>query len=251
MRGRETAGENRKNLSSTTRVGTLGHMAVFAWLLCLSVLAPGERVPLVAGLCLTVIVLFYPDAASRLIWPGGRLRIGLVLLLAAIFAGSLWVGSGEHELDSRGTGFPSEGFITGVRMVLRALMVLLAVSGLSGAVDIGQLAGLFERIGFRGLGFSLGVAINLLPSLSHSFLTAWQSIRMRGGLRERRWRAMKLLLITVIGNALRRSREIALAAEARAFRPDRIRPLALKKGSLDAWIVGLGLLSGLAIVVYP
>lgn len=235
----------------TTRVGTLGHATVFAWLVCLSVLAPAGRVALAAGLCLTVIVALYPAAPRRMLMSGGRLRIGWVLLLVAIFSGGLLIGSGEEEGHFPGLAISSEGFVTGVRMVLRALVVLLAVAGLSGCVDIAEMAGLLERVGLHGLGFSVGVAVNLLPSLSHSSLTAWQSLRMRGGFRARRWRGMRLLFVTVVGNALRRSQEIAIAAEARGFRSDQSRPMPLKRGSLDVWILVLGFLSGLVILLVP
>jgi energy-coupling factor transporter transmembrane protein EcfT len=63
---------------------------------------------------------------------------------------------------------------------------------------------------------------------------------MRGGLRRQRWRGIRLLLLTIISNALRRTEEIALAAEGRAFCPVQCRAMPLRTGSLD-WPVTVGL----------
>ncbi|MFA5873789.1 MAG: hypothetical protein WC832_07470 [Anaerolineales bacterium] len=116
-------------------------------------------------------------------------------------------------------------------------------------MDITEMAGLFERAGLQGLGFSLGVAANMLPNLRQSSMNAWHSLRMRGGLRAQWWRGLQLLLLTVLTNALRRSEDIVLAAEARAFRPDRSRAVPIRIGRLDWWLVSAGLLSMLGIVL--
>jgi energy-coupling factor transporter transmembrane protein EcfT len=62
---------------------------------------------------------------------------------------------------------------------------------------------------------------------------------MRGGLRAQRWRGVRLLLLTIITNALRRTEEIALAAEGRAFSPEQTRSMPLRPGSLDR-VVAVG-----------
>ncbi len=69
------------------------------------------------------------------------------------------------------------------------------------------------------------MAVNLLPVLMRSARLAWQSLRLRGGLRRRWWQGVRLVLVTVVANTLRRGEEIALAAEARAFVVGRV-PLA-------------------------
>jgi energy-coupling factor transporter transmembrane protein EcfT len=124
--------------------------------------------------------------------------------------------------------------------MLRILVVLVAVDGFTGSVDIASIAGLFERFGLRGLGFSMGVALNLLPSLQTAALNTWHSLWMRGGLRAQRWRGVRLLLLTIITNALRRTEDVALAAEGRAFCPEQSRALPLRAGSLD-WVVVSGI----------
>jgi energy-coupling factor transporter transmembrane protein EcfT len=111
------------------------------------------------------------------------------------------------------------------------------VQGLTAAIDISSLAGLFERLGLHGLGFSMGVALNLLPALQQSASHAWHSLKMRGGLRRKRWRGVQLLAVTVVTNALRRAEEVALAAEARGFSPEHSRALPIKTGYLDRVII--------------
>ncbi len=120
-----------------------------------------------------------------------------------------------------------------LQIMLRVIVVLVSVDGFTNSVDIASIAGLLERFGLRGLGFSMGVALNLLPSLQTAALSTWHSLWMRGGLRKQRWRGVRLLLLAIITNALRRTEEIALAAEGRAFSPEQSRALPLRTGSLD------------------
>jgi energy-coupling factor transporter transmembrane protein EcfT len=147
----------------------------------------------------------------------------------------LWIGEANQVIlrppDS------SSGLEAGLHMALRAVVVILAVDGFSSSVDIAEVAGLLERVGLPGLGFSMGVAVNLLPALRESSQNTWRSLQMRGGFRHRWWQGLRLLLVTVVANALRRAEEIALAAEVRAFSPERSRALSIKMGAFDLYIV--------------
>ena len=72
---------------------------------------------------------------------------------------------------------------------------------------------------------------------------------MRGGLRARWLRGLQLLLITILANAIRHSEEIVLAAEARAFTPDRSRVAPIRIGRLDWWLIPVGVLSLAGIIL--
>ena len=98
---------------------------------------------------------------------------------------------GELDRSLAGVRYSSEGLVNGLQIAVRILVVLLAVDGLTGSVDISSVAGLLERTGLHGLGFSLGVALNLLPSLQQSALNTWRSLWMRGGLRKQRWSGLR------------------------------------------------------------
>jgi energy-coupling factor transporter transmembrane protein EcfT len=50
-------------------------------------------------------------------------------------------------------------------------------------------------------------------------------------------------LITILANALRHSEQIVLAAEARAFTPEKSRAAPIRVGRLDRWLIPLGVLS--------
>ena len=71
--------------------------------------------------------------------------------------------------------------LLGIKMTLSAVVILMAADGLASSMDITEVAGLFERLGLQGLGFSLGVAANQLPNLRQSSTNAWHSLRMREG----------------------------------------------------------------------
>ncbi len=156
---------------------------------------------------------------------------------------SILFGGGKPDRELWGFLFSTENVVTGVKMTLSAIIILIAADGLAASMDITEMAGLFERAGLQGLGFSLGVAANQLPNLRQSSTNAWHSLRMRGGMRAQWWRGLQLLLLTILSNALRRSEDIVLAAEARAFRPDRSRTAPLRIGRLDWWMIPAGILS--------
>jgi energy-coupling factor transporter transmembrane protein EcfT len=223
-------------------LGTYGHLAVFAWLLGLAMLAPASRLPLTCGLCALVAVVVYPGALRHIL----RLRY-LVWMLLLVLPTLFFLG--ERDAVWAGISYSSEGLLAAAQIAVRYVVVLVAVQGFTGAVEITALAGLLERFGLHGLGFSLGVALNLLPSLQQASTHAWHALRMRGGLRRQWWCGLQLLVMTIVTNALRRAEDVALAAEARAFTPEKARPLPVKRGALDWVPVGLGMISLLALIL--
>jgi energy-coupling factor transport system permease protein len=224
-------------------LGSLGHVLLLVWMLSLVLLVPATRIWLSAGICLVVAVALYPVSFRRL------LRWRILLLLGMILLASLFFGGVQPDSRLFGIPFSIVGLVGGLQMVVRAVVILVAVDGFSAAVEIGEVAGMVERLGLRGLGFSIGVAFNLLPALRQAGLNTWHSMWMRGGLRKRRLRSLRLMLVTIITNALRRGDEIALAAEARAFTPERSRLIPLRRGRLDSWLA-LPLLAVLLAVLF-
>lgn len=205
-------------------------------------LTPQTYIPVVAALCIIVSILIFPLSPHRLFhW---RWLIFMLLLsLPPVFL------LGEIDRSLWGVGYSSEGLRAGLQIALRFIVVLIALNGLTGSVEITAIAGLLERVGLQGLGFSMGVALNLLPSLQQSSINTWHSLWMRGGLRRQRWRGLRLLIFSIVTNALRRAEEIALAAEARAYSPDRSRPLPIVVGNWDWFIIFLTLGSFVMIMI--
>ncbi len=221
-------------------VGTIGYLTLFLWCLGMVMLAPQEKIPVVAAVCIMFSVLLFPLSFHRLFhWRW--LFFMLLLSLPPVFL------LGEIDRSIWGLGFSSEGLSAGLQIALRFIVVLIAINGLTGSVEITAIAGLLERFGLQGLGFSMGVALNLLPSLQQSAINAWHSLWMRGGLRRQRWRGLRLLVFSIVTNALRRAEEIALAAEARAYSPDRSRALPVVVGNWD-WIVIVLVLSSFVVM---
>jgi energy-coupling factor transporter transmembrane protein EcfT len=223
-------------------LGATGYLAIFFSSIAAVMITPALRLPWAAGGCLLVAWLVYPQAfrsLTRLRW---LVMIGL-LALPPIFL------VGEVDRSLFGISYSAEGLLNGIQIALRILVILISVQGLTSLVDISSIAGLLERAGLHGLGFSLGVALNLLPALQQSAQNAWRSLWMRGGLRKQRWRALRLLAVTIIVNALSRAEEIALAAEVRAFSPERTRSMPVKVGKWDWGILILGVLLILGLVL--
>ena len=234
---------NKREVVPTIRsdIGTVGYLAIFAFSIGAVMLAPPRFLPWAAGAALLAGLWVYPQAFRSLM----RLRWLVMIALLALPPVFL-VGQTDRTL--LGIAYSSAGVTSAVQIALRIWVVLVAVQGFTSSVDISSLAGLLERAGLRGLGFSLGVALNLLPSLLQSVHNAWRSLWMRGGLRKQRWRGLRLLAVTILAGALNRAEEIALAAEVRAFSPQHARSLPIKRGMLDWAIVALGIIGILSLV---
>lgn len=221
-------------LADSTRVrepglGAAGYLAIFASSLVVVMAVPAKHLPWAAAACLLVALLVYPRAFRSLMRLRWLVMIGLVALPPVFLVG-------EIDRSLAGLRYSSEGLLSAIQIVLRILVVLVSIQGLTGSIDISSVAGLLEHAGLHGLGFSVGVALNLLPSLQQTTQNAWRSLWMRGGLRKGRLHSLRLLAVTITAGALSRAEEIALAAEARAFSPERARSLPIKIGKWD-WVV--------------
>ncbi len=231
-------------VESSQKLGTVGYLAIFLWSVVAVMAAPARLLPWIAGLCLLVAALVYPRSYQRILRWRWLIMITLLALPSVFLVGEL-----DRSLG--GIRYSSEGLTTAVQIVARVLVILISVEGFTSSVDISSVGGLLERAGLHGLGFSIGVALNLLPALQQSALNAWRSLWMRGGLRKKRWRGLRLLFMTIMGNALGRAEEIALAAEARAYTPERSRALPVKVGKWDRVVVVVCAIGMLVVVLIP
>jgi energy-coupling factor transporter transmembrane protein EcfT len=234
----------RAGLFLEKRLGTVGYLAIFLSLVAAVMVTPAPHLPWVAAGCLLAAWLFFPQAFRSLL-RGRWLAMIALLALPPLFL------VGEPDRSLAGIPYSSAGVLSAVQIALRILVVLIAVQGLTSTVDITSVAGLLEKAGLHGLGFSLGVALNLLPALQQSALNAWRSLWMRGGLRKQHWRGLRLLGVTIFANALSRAEEIALAAEVRAYSPERTHSLPVKVGQWDWGLLALGAALILGLVLLP
>jgi energy-coupling factor transporter transmembrane protein EcfT len=194
------------------RTGPWGYLCFLLWTLLLVGLLPDQRVTLLLGSVLLFALLTGGGALRPL-----RRRRFWTLILSALALGPLVLG--EKDLAWGWLQLSRAGFWMGLWMALRALCLTVAFGVALGALSVSEMARLFETVGLKGLGFALGVALNLLPTLRENATTAYHTLRLRGGFRRRPWQALKLFLITVIANALRHSDDVVNAAAARAFEP--------------------------------
>jgi energy-coupling factor transporter transmembrane protein EcfT len=189
------------------------------------------------ALALALALVFYPEALRSL----GRRRFWLFTGLLVASSGLLL---GDTGADWLGTGMSLHGLRIGVQMAFRAATILVAVSGILERVGVMQLAAMLERLGVEGIGFALGVALNSLPVIGETARNSMAALRLRGGFRQERVKAARQLLLTVVTNSLRYGEQVVTAAEARAYSPDRSRPLPLRWSWADGVLIG-----GMALAV--
>lgn len=219
--------------SARLRLGTAGHLSLLLWSLASVFLIGTPRTWLAALIVLVAQGIIYPRALRRALRPRWLLLVGFMALPSLFLRGPPAVTVGPVSLSV-------DGVQMGLRVAARALVILVAVDSFTGAVGVTEMAALFERAGLNGVGFALGVALNLLPILRDTATTTWHSLRMRGGLRRQPLRGVRFYLVTVVSSAIRRAGDIALAAEARAFSPGRQRPAPLRVSAYDSLVVIVG-----------
>lgn len=200
---------------------------------------------LVAALvaCLLLAAVVYPAGLFVLVH-----RRTWILLVIIVLSTTL---IGPHPVWRWGPiGISEVGLVLGLNMVMRAMVIIVAVTGLVSTVPVDRIGGILERVGMHGMGFAVGVAFNLLPLEEHALVTSWEAMRLRAGLR-RPLSAARILLIAAVSSCLRCADEVVLAAEARAFAPGlrsgpafrwrlRVVPLALVLAVVAGLLVWLG-----------
>jgi energy-coupling factor transporter transmembrane protein EcfT len=191
-----------------------GYLFFFLGTAVAAILAGGSSVVLVL-LGAVGFAAFFRARALRIL---GRRQLWL-FIIPTLLLSPLVIGQPDAYLWRLGVSV--EGFWAGLWMVARALSITLAAAIVAGTVSVSEMAQVFERMRLKGLGFAVGVATNMLPTVRETMQTSYQSIRLRGGFRSHRRETLKLLLVAVIAGSLRRGDDIVSAAEARAFDPNR------------------------------
>jgi energy-coupling factor transporter transmembrane protein EcfT len=223
-------------------LSSYGYLLFLMATVVMAVLAAGARVVLVLGGTLLFAVLFCREALTLFrrwqLW----FFIIMTLLLSPLVIG-------QKDVSLWGLGVSQDGFWAGLWMTLRALSIALAMSVFAAAVSVPQMAQLFERLGLKGLGFAVGVATNMLPTIQETMGTAYHALRLRGAFRRDRLRTLRLLLVAIFASSLRRGDDIVCAAEARAFDPTKSHEPTLRRTTADLVLMAILCLVGVALLI--
>ncbi|MGD2164644.1 MAG: energy-coupling factor transporter transmembrane component T [Anaerolineae bacterium] len=213
------------------RLSAWGYLVFTLWGLGMGVAVKGWRLGALVLLEL-VFGFFY---SRQGLGPLRRWRFW-VFIGAAVALGPL-VGRGAGQAEES-IALSWGGLSVGLEMAGRALTLLLAFSlGLS-SLSLSDLLAIFDGLGLRGLGFALGVAMNLLGTLQEMARSTFETIRLRGGLR-RPTVALRLFMVTLVSNTLRYGDQVVKAASVRAFDPQRGRGSGLPLRRADVWLAAV------------
>ena len=206
-------------------VGVPGRLACLAAVVLGAVGGRGWGAAAALALALALACACHRRALRVLASVYAWVMVGLLVLPAALL--------GDPPRHAVGpVGVSAAGLALGAEMSARALAILLAAAGFAATVPVVAVAALLDRAGLGGLGFSMGVAVNMLPVLQATTVTTWQAFRQRGGFRRRRLRSLRLVAATIVSETLRRAEDVVAAAHARGFGAAP-RPLALARGRCD------------------
>jgi len=208
-----------------------GYLLFTGWAALVAVLVEGWWL---VGLALV-------EVAFGLAWSRGGLQLlrrprFWAFVLTAVALGPFAIGEPDVTLGPLQLSW--EGFTTGLEMAGRAFVLTLAVGLGAASLSVSDLVAVFDRLGLRGLGFAVALAMNLLETLREMATVTLHTLRLRGGAR-RPWTAMRLFLITTVANTLRYGDEVVNAAAVRAFDPHEGQPVPLPLCPTDLWLLAL------------
>jgi energy-coupling factor transporter transmembrane protein EcfT len=226
----------------TSGLSSYGYLFFLIGTIVLAVAAPGMKVGAVLAGALLFALLF-GFGALRLL---GRWQLW-IFVASALLLSPLLIG--EKDIVLGGVSISEEGFWAGLWMTLRALAITVAMGTFASAVSVPQMAQLFERLRLKGLGFALGVATNMLPTIQETMVTTYHALRLRGGFRRPRLETVRLFLVAIIAASLRRGDDIVSAAEARAFDPTRSQSPALRVARADLALLSVLAVAGLLLLL--
>jgi energy-coupling factor transporter transmembrane protein EcfT len=159
-------------------------------------------------------------------------------LASAVVIGALVLGEPDWRLGP--IGLSRGGLAVGLSMAARAFSISVGFNVGFAALSLTEVTALCGRLGFRGFGFAVGLAQNMLATLHEMASTAFQSIVLRGGLR-RPVQAIRLFLVTTVANAVRYGDNVVNAATMRAFDPEQriAQPIPVQKSDLGLFALML------------
>lgn len=143
-----------------------------------------------------------------------RPRFWLFALAALFIGGALF---GPRELRLAFLSVSSQGLRIGLWMSVRAVCPLLIIQLALGGLSVTRLIGLCHSRGLKGLGFALGVAYNMLATLSEISRVVLSTLRLRGAIRRHPLLSLRLSVVSVVSAALRQGENIVPAAATRGF----------------------------------
>lgn len=172
-----------------------------------------------------------------------------VFLLMLVGVSAVAMGE-ERDVALLGMSLSSQGLSAGVQMGMRAVTIVVATRAFSKLASIGQLSALFARLGAGEIGFLLGTAVNLLPLIQTTTSNVLLAMRLRGGFRRHRIKAVKRMAVTILVSTLRQSDDVVCAAEARGFTGTLAYPaqIAVTVGDRVLWASSAVLMAALVAV---
>ncbi len=205
-----------------------GYLVFTVWGLVGGLVGSGWRLAVLLAIELLFGLLWSRKGLS----PLRRWRFWLFIGTAVLMGP--WVGRRAGPTDAAvATWWP--GLIMGLEMAGRAMTIMLAFSLGMSSLSLSDMLAVFDRLRLRGLGFALGVAVNLLSTLQEMARTTFEAMKLRGGLR-RPTTALRLFLVTLVSNTLQYGDQVVNAAAVRAFDPNGGRKRALSPERPDVWL---------------
>jgi len=179
----------------------------------------------------------------------------LVKLTPLIVVSSTLLWQEEYPLPSGMPFLTSSpfftGFLVGVEMSARAVVMVLAVSVFMRTVKVSELSCVLERAsGSESFSFVFGLALNIAPYLERIGRDTLNAIKLKGGFQLRNLASsVSHLLSSTTLNALAKCQDISYAAEARAFGSGRSMTNSAHRDSPTASRIDLSVLIATTVVV--
>lgn len=167
------------------------------------------RFPATAGILVLVSVyalIWQKPALKRLVRIPILIFVGIVLLTAFITPSFL----GVQDFSS-----PHLRLIYAADVAMKGVMILLVIQIFATRISVSVLTHFTEKLGIKGFGFVLGVALHLLPALHRHARTSRRAMAIRGAFRKNRLQAEYRWVLAIMKWMLRQGDLICVSARIR------------------------------------
>lgn len=224
------------NTDSRPRLGIVGALAVLVATAAAAATLPTEGVAAWL-LLLNLMALWLAPAALR------RMAGPQTLLILLLLGGASWLGQ-----TLAGSAEAPDPAALALHIVMRVGAMLLALGLVAYSLPLEQFAAGLERLGLKGFGFALGVAVNSLPVALRTLHDTRRALKLRRPWARGRLRAWRLAATTVVARMLGAAEDTVAAAQARGYDPRRRTnpPVAVGAGDIVLAAVSLAVVTGCA-----
>lgn len=191
-------------------IGAIGYLFVLFDILYVSARLTG--LSLLAYFVIIFLVVYLIE--KRALYMFLRWKIWLSLLIMFLLTSSL---IGKKDTEVLGIWISSYGMKEGFNLGLRAIILIFATKLISKKIRVEELICYFDRFKLVGLGFSIGIGLNIISAITDCVEHTYYSAKQKGCFRRNIVFNFKLMFIRTMLNIVSLAEDVVQAAKFKGY----------------------------------